>query len=195
MPLRPLVLVTFAAALALTRVPAPRAGQEDVTASLRQKYLALTRGWAHEAVLTAAERQAMERGRPRERVMTDGLDDPLAQEILARGEPSFDAFASLYPGKVLDRTVLGSYSDPRAAAVAPSEEFVIWWNGAISANLVKGTTPAAPTRTQALGDNTNILFRVGPDADMFGRIGDRYSRIGYEDGYLPIVQATYEDDG
>ena len=30
---------------------------------------------------------------------------------------------------------------------------------------------------------------------MFGRMGDRYSRIGYEDGYLPIVQATYDRDG
>lgn len=194
MPRRLLVLVPLAAALALALAPAPRALQENVDAPLRHKYLALTRGWARQAVLTAAERQAMERGRPHERRMTEGMDDPLAREILASGEPSFEAFASRYPGKVLDRTVLGSYSDPHAKTVAPSEEFLIWWNGAISANLVKG-----PSRTsanvQALGHNTNILFRVGPDADMFGRMGDRYSRIGYEDGYLPIVQATYDRDG
>lgn len=194
MPPRSLVLIPVAAALALALAPAPRALQEDVDAPLRQKYLALTRGWAQQAVLTAAERQAMERGRPRERLMTDGLDDPLAREILSRGEPSFDALAAAYPGKVLDRTLLGSYSDPPAEAVAPSEEFVIWWNGAISANLVKGPSRTSP-RIQALGNNTNILFRVGPDADMFGRMGDRYSRIGYEDGYLPIVQATYDRDG
>lgn len=187
--------LALAAAVALATAPAPGRTQEDVSAALRQKYLALTRGWARDAVLSPSEARAVDAGRQRERLMTEGLDDPLAQEILGRGEPSFDALASAYPGKVLDRTVLGSYSDPRAGDAGTSDEFVVWWNGAISANLVKGPSAADPKRIQTLAENTNILFRVGPSAEMFGRVGERYSRMAYEDGYLPIVGAMYTCDG
>lgn len=192
-PLRPLTASAVLLAAALLSVRA--APQETVRGSLRQTYLALTRGWAREATFTEAERRAMDAGRRREAEMTAGLDDPLAAEVLARGEPSFDALSAMYPGKVLDRTVLGSYSSPHGATADSGDEFVIWWNGAISANLVKGPATVDATRIQTLAENTNILFRVGPDAEMFGRAGERYSRIGYEDGYLPIVEATYECDG
>lgn len=188
-------LAPLAAGVAVAMASAPGTTQEDVNAGLRQKYLALTRGWARDAVLTPSEARAMEAGRQRERLMTEGLEDPLAQEILGRGEPSFDRLASAYPGKLLDRTVLGSYSDPRAGATGTSDEFVVWWNGAISVNLVKGPSAADPERIQTLAENTNILFRVGPSAEMFGRVRERYSRVAYEDGYLPIVHATYACDG
>ncbi len=187
--------LAIAAGVAITLAPAPGGTQEDVNAPLRQKYLALTRAWAHDAVLSASEARSMEAGRQRERLMTEGLDDPLAEEILRRGEPSFDALATAYPGKVLDRTVLGSYSDPRAGDAGISDEFVVWWNGAISGNLVKGPSAADPKRIQTLAENTNVLFRVGRSAEMFGRVGERYSRMEYEDGYLPIVHATYTCDG
>ena len=166
----------------------------DAPAAVRERYLAMTRGWARDAVLAPADTLAMERGRRRERAMTDGLDDPLAREILARGEPSFEALAAAYPGKILDRTVLGAYSDPRTAPDS-GDEFVVWWNGAISAHLVRGALGADPARLQPIAENTNILFRVGAAAEMFGRVADRYSRLRYEDGYLPMVGATYRSDG
>jgi hypothetical protein len=183
----------IAAALAIAA--APGRSQEINTAPLRQKYVALTRGWAADAVLRPDERSAMERGRERDRTMMEGLDDPLGQAILRRGEPSFDALAAAYPGKVLDRSVLGSYSDPSDAAAERTDEFVIWWNGAISANLVRGPAPADPKRVITLAENTNILFRVGAAAEMFGRVGERYSRVAYEAGYLPIVHAAYVSEG
>ena len=37
-------------------------------------------------------------------------------------------------------------------------------------------------------------FASGP-AEMFGKYGESYSRIGYEDGYLPMARARYEHDG
>ena len=40
-----------------------------------------------------------------------------------------------------------------------------------------------------------MLFRVGPDKEAFGRVRRNYSSIGYEQGYLPIVTATYETGG
>ncbi len=151
---------------------------------LRQKYIALTEGWTKGVVFTKAEREAMERGRQWEQLMWDGLDDPVAKKILAAGEPSFAALDAHYPGKILDRTILGTYSDPSAKPTRFDNEFAIWWNGAISANL----------RPQA-GYMTNGLFRVGKDAEMFGLDGERYTRIGYEDGYLPIVTAAYTHGG
>ena len=78
----------------------------------------------------------MHEGRRHEQVMSDSLKDALAQEVLAKGEPSFAAVAALYPGKILDRTVLGSYSDPTSSATGSNEEFVLWWNGAISADML-----------------------------------------------------------
>lgn len=142
----------------------------------RQRHIALTDSWTRAVRFTRAETEAMEAGRPREPLMMRGLDDPLAKKVLADGEPSFDALTALYPGKILDRTVLGTWSDPRDTHAFP-EEFVIWWNGAISADL------------------RSIVFRVGPEAEMFGADRSRFSSIGYEDGYLPVVTATYDHGG
>ncbi len=159
--------------------------------ALKRKYIELTESWTHGVTFKAQEQRAMEAGRRVEALMTSGLDDPLAKKILAGGEPSFEALAAAYPGKVLDRTLLGTYSDPRVRNTFDNE-FAIWWNGAISADLRKGQLNGA---VQPLANNTNIVFRVGAAAEMFGRDGERYSRIGYEDGYLPIVTATYDHDG
>lgn len=166
--------------------------QQDAAKALKDRYFALTRGWAQEAVFTAAEERAMEEGRKREELMINSMNDALADEVLAKGEPSFAALAALYPGKILDRTVLGSYSDPSSPATGSNEEFVLWWNGAISANLVSRQVDNV---SRFVAENTNILFRVGPEAEMFGKVGTRYTRLSYEEGYLPIVQATYTADG
>ncbi len=151
---------------------------------LNRKYLALTESWTRGVRFTEAERQAMERGRESEKLMWDGLDDPLARRARAGGEPSLEALAALYPGKILDRTLLGTWSDPSQDPSRLDNEFYYWWNGAISANL----------NGQA-AHNTNIVFRVGADAEMFGLRADDYSRIGYEDGYLPILGARYRRGG
>lgn len=162
------------------------------TQALQESYLALTRGWAEEAVFTPAEERAMSEGRQRDGLMANSLGDPLADAVLAKGEPSFAALAALYPGKILDRTVLGSYSDPNSPVTGSNEEFVVWWNGAISANLI---TEQRGSTTRSVAENTNILFRVGPGREMFGKEGTRFTRLGYEDGYLPIVKASYICDG
>lgn len=159
---------------------------------VKQKFLATTNGWFNEAVLKPSEKEAMQTGRAWEDLMTNGLDDPLAKKILAAGEPSYDALTSYYPGKVLDRTVLGTYSDPKSAPRGSENEFVVWWNGAISAHLIEGRLRG---RIQPIAHGTNVVFRVGASAELFGKQGDRYSRIHYEEGYLPIVRAEYEHDG
>lgn len=184
-------LVVTALSLAPAQTAPAPAGQDNAKA-LKDRYLALTRGWAEEAVFTPAEQRAMEEGRKREQLMTNSLNDALADEVLARGEPSFAALAALYPGKILDRTVLGSYSEPTAPAGGSNEEFVLWWNGAISANLLSRQVDNA---LRPVAENTNILFRVGPKAEMFGKAGAHYTRLGYEEGYLPIVEAAYTCDG
>ena len=189
---RQLAILIFAAVLlASAQTPAPAANAGN-SKEFRQRYLSLTRGWAEQAVFTDAEVRAMQAGQKREGEMSASLTDVLGNEVLSKGEPSFEALAALYPGKILDRTLLGSYSDPTSPAIGSKEEFVIWWNGAISANLLyqqidKRRVPSA--------ENTNILFRVGPQAEMFGKGGDQYTRLGYEDGYLPITQASYTYDG
>jgi hypothetical protein len=165
---------------------------QDDAKVLKEKYLSLTRHWAEEAVLTPAEERAMEEGRKREGLMTNRLNDVLADEVLAKGDPSFAALAALYPGKILDRTLLGSYSDSTSPAAGSNEEFVLWWNGAVSANLL---SQQVENVLRAVAENTNILFRVGPEAEMFGKVGTRYTRLKYEEGYLPIVQAAYTCDG
>ena len=139
----------------------------------------------------------MRAGKKWDLLMTAGPDDPLATKILAAGEPSYDAVSSYYPGKILDRTILGTYSDPRQPPGNYNDEFAIYWNGAIAANLIKGrlTDRLGETGTQPLAHNTTVEFRVGSDAELFGRIRKNYSGIGYEKGYLPIVGATYERDG
>ena len=43
---------------------------------LRNKFTAMTRAWAEESILAAAERDAMQRGKQYENQMWEGLDDP-----------------------------------------------------------------------------------------------------------------------
>ena len=139
----------------------------------------------------------MREGRKVEELLNQGPDDPLGKQIRAAGEPSFDALAAVYPGKILDRTVLGTYSDPAAPLDGCNDEFTIYWNGAIAANLVRGRLSDGPgaTGVSQIGHNTIVEFRIGTDDEIFGRVRSRYSSIGYEDGYLPSVTATYECDG
>src|SRR5712691_11432513 len=165
--------------------------------AFKQKYVALTDSWVSSIEFTPAEQAAMLAGKKWEALMTAGPDDPLAKKILAAGEPTYDALSSYYPGKILDRTILGTYSDPNQPPDGYNDEFAIYWNGAIAANLIKGrlTDRLGETGTQPLAHNTTVEFRVGKDAELFGRVRKNYSSIGYENGYLPIVTATYERDG
>ncbi|MEK7407229.1 MAG: hypothetical protein AAB225_19315 [Acidobacteriota bacterium] len=171
----------------------------DPTAAraFKNKYIAMTNAWVDGIEFTPAELAAMRDGKKWEALMWDGPDDPLANKILAAGEPSYDAMAALYPGKILDRTVLGTWSDPRAPLGEYVDEFAIYWNGAIGANLIRGrlTDRLGATGEQPLAPNTVVLFRAGPNAEIFGRVRKDYSSIGYEQGYLPIVVATYETGG
>ncbi len=163
--------------------------------AFKQRYLTVTDAWADEAVFTAGEQRAMEQGQHWENLMMTGKDDPVAQKIIRAGEPAYNALTSYYPGKILDRAVLGSYSDPNRESPATNgsdDEFVVWWNGALSAHLRKGRLTA---NVQPIAENTNVLFRVGPSAEMFGKHGEHFSRIGYLDGYLPIITARYQSDG
>ncbi len=168
-----------------------------VSKAIKDRYVALTDSWARAVEFTPAETAAMAAGKQWEPLMMNGPDDPLAKRVLAAGEPSFDALAALYPGRILDRTVLGTYSDPRQPMSDYSDEFAIYWNGAIACNLVKGrlTDRYGATGVQPLAHNTVVHFRVGPNADPFGRDRTHYSSIGYELGYLPVVVASYEVNG
>jgi hypothetical protein len=165
--------------------------------AFKDKYIATTDAWVDAVEFTPAEQEAMHAGKKWEELLWNGPDDPLAKRIMASGEPSFDAMAAYYPGKILDRTVLGTWSDPHTPLGENNDEFAIYWNGAIAANLLRGrlTDRLGATGTQPLAFNTIVLFRAGPRAEMFGRVRARYSSIGYELGYLPIVTATYETDG
>jgi hypothetical protein len=169
----------------------------EVSSALKKSYLALTDSWAKDIEFTSAEIAAMEAGKKWESVMMQGPDDPLGKRILAAGEPSFEALAAYYPGKILDRTVLGTYSDPRRPMGDYPDEFTIYWNGAIACNLIKGrlTDRYGATGVQPVAHNTVILFRVGANGEQFGRVRSRYSSLGYEKGFLPIVIATYTVDG
>ncbi|HJZ99852.1 MAG TPA: hypothetical protein VKE70_25260 [Candidatus Solibacter sp.] len=168
-----------------------------VSKAIKEKYVALVDSWVRGIEYTPAEAAAMEAGKKLEPVLMAGPDDPVAKKILAAGEPSFDALAAVYPGKILDRTVLGTYSDPRKPMSEYSDEFAIHWNGAIACNLVKGrlTDRYGATGVQPLAHNTVVVFHVGAKGEDFGRVRSKYSSIGYENGYLPIVTATYELDG
>lgn len=163
------------------------------SAAFKQKFVALTDSWARDVEFTPAELAAMEAGKQWEPLMKEGPDDPLGRKVLAAGEPSFDALASLYPGKILDRTILGTYSDPRQPMSPYSDEFAIYWNGAIACNVIRGRL--AQNNVAPLAHNTVVLFRVGSEGQIFGRVRAHYSSIGYEKGYLPIVTASYELDG
>ncbi len=168
-----------------------------LASAFKERYLALTDSWVREIEFTSAETAAMEAGKQWEAAMRQGPDDPMGKRILAAGEPTFDALASYYPGKILDRTVLGTYSDPRQPMGDYQDEFAIYWNGAIACNLIKGrlTDRYGATGVQPLAHNTVVLFGVGANGEQFGRVRSKYSSIGYEKGYLPIVTASYTLDG
>src|SRR6185312_4749158 len=93
------LLFLFAFALAPARTSLAVQAQDNAQGP-RERYLALTQGWAQQAVFTPAERRAMEEGRKREEIMTNSLNDVLADQVLAKGEPSYKALAALYPGKI-----------------------------------------------------------------------------------------------
>src|SRR2546430_2577194 len=83
-----------------------------VSRGFKERYVALTDSWAQGIEFPAAESAAMKAGKQWEALMMRGPDDPIAKRVLVAGEPSFEALSSYYPGKILDRTVLGTYSDP-----------------------------------------------------------------------------------
>src|SRR5206468_6446790 len=127
--------------------------------AFKEKYSAMTDAWVDGIEFTPAEQAAMRDGKKREAIMWTGSDDPLANQVIAAGEPSFDAMAALYPGKILDRTVLGTWSDPHAPLGDFVDEFAIYWNGAIAANLIRGrlTDRFGATAVQPLAPNTVVL--------------------------------------
>ena len=92
-----------------------------VSKAIKERYVALVDSWVRGIEYTPAEAAAMDAGRKIEPQLMNGPDDPIGKKILAAGEPSFDALASVYPGKILDRTVLGTYSDPRQPMGAYSD--------------------------------------------------------------------------
>ena len=117
-----------------------------IAKTLGGQYLALTRSWKSGVIFRPAEIRAMREGKQQEASMTSGLNDPLGKKAMAGGDPSFEKLAALYPGKLLDRTVLGPYSDSRRAEPANGaendDEFAVWFNGAIGANILRHKVPA-----------------------------------------------------
>src|SRR5207248_3716846 len=73
-----------------------------VSKAIKDRYVALTDSWVRDIQYTPAESAAMEAGKAVEPLLMNGPDDPLAKRVLAAGEPSFDALAALYPGRILD---------------------------------------------------------------------------------------------
>ncbi len=165
--------------------------------AFKDRYVALTESWLQGIEYTPTEAAAMRAGKQVEAEMTKGLDDPLAKRIIASGEPSAKALEAAYPAKILDRTVLGTYSSPNEPLGKFNDEFSIYWNGAIACNLIKGklTDSLGATGVLPLAHNTIVEFRVGPARELPGRVRRNYSNLGYERGYLPIVIASYETGG
>ena len=165
--------------------------------AFKDRYVALTESWLEGIEFTPQEAVSMREGKQHEAAMRKGPDDPLAKRILAAGEPSYAALTAAYPGKILDRTVLGTYSSPRQPLGKYNDEFSIYWNGAIACNLIKGklTDNLGATGVMPLAHNTVVEFRVGTDNELPGRVRRNYSNLQYERGYLPIVIASYETGG
>src|SRR5205085_3751267 len=131
--------------------------------AFKDRYIATTDAWVDAVEFTPAEKEAMRAGKKWEKLLWNGPDDPLAKRVMAAGEPSFDTMAAHYPGKILDRTVLGTWSDPHAPLGEYNDEFAIYWNGAIAANLLRGrlTDRLGATGPAPLAFNTIVLFRAG----------------------------------
>jgi hypothetical protein len=193
----PAVIVLFLTFVAFAADNTVSIADPAAARAFKDNYIATTDAWVNAVEFTPAEQAAMREGKKWEDLLWNGPDDPLANRVIAAGEPSFDAMSAYYPGKILDRTVLGSWSDPRLPFGEYNDEFAIYWNGAIAANILRGrlTDRLGATATQPLAFNTIVLFRAGPDAEMFGQDRQRYSSIAYELGYLPIVTASYETGG
>lgn len=163
--------------------------------ALKARYLDMTRDWTAGVRFKAEEKSAMENGKQYEREMDAALEDVMAKRVLALGEPSWDTVTRFYPGKVLDRTILGGYSDSRRAepaGKANDDEFAVWWNCAISADIIRQRVPAT---VLTVAYNTNIVFRVGKEAEMFGLDRENYTGLEYEGGFLPILRAQYKRFG
>jgi len=165
---------------------------EAFARKLNQQYLELTRSWTRAVKFTPEEMRAMREGKQWERQMMESLPDFLGRRVLTQGEPSWERMTALYPGKILDRTILGGYSDPRRNGSGPDEEFAIWWNGAVSANLWKRRLPQT---VLSVAHMTTLVFRVGEKEEIFGRDRRRSRPLTYEEGWLPVVQGSYEVDG
>jgi len=179
-----LLLVTAALGAAQSnRSTAPQQPSVARSRQFRQRYIQLTNSWAKDIEFTEDESHAMEAGKKVEDQMVRGPDDPVARQIRSKGEPSWQSVSSVYPGKILDRTLLGTWSDPKKPLGNYTNEFAIFWNGAIAAHFTQGR------------HNTVVEFHVGPNNEFPGRVRKNYSSIGYERGYLPIVTDTYETDG
>jgi len=165
--------------------------------AFKARYVALTESWARDIEFTPEEQASMKAGKQVEDQLMKGPDDPLARRVMAAGEPSWASVSAVYPGKILDRTVLGTYSEPSQPLGRYFNEFSIYWNGAIAANLIHGrlTDALGATGTLPLAHNTVVEFRVGPNAELPGGVRKNYTSIGYERGYLPIVTSSYELDG
>lgn len=162
---------------------------------VKAQYLEMTRGWTADVRFSAAEKAAMENGKQYEREMDAALEDVMAKRVLALGEPSWDTVTRFYPGKILDRTILGGYSDsrrPEPAGKAYDDEFSVWWNCAISADIIRQRVPAT---VLTVAYNTNLVFRVGKEAEMFGLDRENYTGVEYEGGFLPILRAEYKRFG
>src|SRR4051812_11578282 len=155
-----LIGVLLIAGSAAGAAPATR---PTTAAVLRNRYVDLVKSWAKDVQFTKGEESAMRAGKGVEELMTRGPDDPLARRIIAATEPSWDALAAVYPGKILDRTILGTWSDPKQPLGEFTEEFAIYWNGAIAANLVQGR------------HNTVVEFRIGRDGEQFGRVRKNFT--------------------
>jgi hypothetical protein len=164
-------------------------------AALEARYREMTRSWIKEVRFSAAEKSAMEHGRQYDREMDAALEDVMAGRVLALGEPSWDTVTRFYPGKVLDRTILGAFSDSRRdqpAGAGPDDEFSVWWNCAISSDIIRHRVPAT---VLTVAYNTTTTLGVGKDAEMLGVERESYSGLQYEGGFLPILRATYSRFG
>ena len=119
-----------------------------------------------------AESAAMEAGKKMEPLLMQGPDDPLGKKALATGEPSFDALASLYPGKILDRTVLGTYSDPRQPMSDYSDEFchLLEWRNRGESHQGPADRPLRRDRCAATGAQHDRSISCRGEGEAFGRV-------------------------
>jgi hypothetical protein len=78
--------------------------------ALKDKFAALTNSWAKRIQFTDRETAAMRSGKQWEPLMTKGPTTRSQRRSSPRASHPTMFFAPYYPGKILDRTILGSYS-------------------------------------------------------------------------------------